>query len=157
MRAAKLIGASEGAIGAAGARYELAIHTEIERITASVRAELDEETFAKLCAEGQAMSPEETIAYVLEPIAEGIVEPASVPAGAIESQQPYPDDLTEREVEVLRLIAAGKSNQEIAQGLVLSLRTVERHISNIYQKIGATGRIARATATAYAMRRGLTT
>lgn len=157
MRAAKLIGASEGAIGAAGARYELAIHTEIERITASVRAELDEETFAKLCAEGQAMSPEETIAYVLEPIAEGIVEPASVPAGAIESQQPYPDDLTGREVEVLRLIAAGKSNQEIAQGLVLSLRTVERHISNIYQKIGATGRIARATATAYAMRRGLTT
>ena len=57
---------------------------------------------------------------------------------------------------MLRLIAAGKSNQEIAQELALSLRTVERHISNIYQKIGATGRVARATATAYAIKHGLT-
>jgi DNA-binding NarL/FixJ family response regulator len=68
----------------------------------------------------------------------------------------YPDGLTKREVEVLRLIAAGKSNQEIAWELVLSLRTVERHIANIYQKIGATGRTARATATAYALKHGLT-
>ena len=71
-------------------------------------------------------------------------------------QQAYPDDLTEREVEVLRLIAAGKSNQQISAELVLSLRTVERHISNIYQKIGATGKVARATAATYALRHGLT-
>ncbi|HET9495645.1 MAG TPA: tetratricopeptide repeat protein [Chloroflexia bacterium] len=163
-RAATLIGASEGTIGAAGAQYELAIRLEIDRIIPRVSAELDDETFARLRAAGQAMSPEETIAYALETISEG--RPRSeqaggpletIPAGAIEPQQPYPDDLTVREMEVLRLIAAGKSNQEIAQGLVLSLRTVERHISNIYQKIGATGRIARATATAYAMRHGLTT
>jgi DNA-binding NarL/FixJ family response regulator len=65
-------------------------------------------------------------------------------------------DLTPRETEVLRLIAAGKNNQEIAAVLVLSVRTVERHISNIYEKLGASGAAARATATAYALRHGLT-
>lgn len=65
-------------------------------------------------------------------------------------------NLTPREIDILRLIAAGKSNQEIAAFLVLSVRTVERHISNIYSKIGASGPIARATATAYALHHGLT-
>jgi DNA-binding NarL/FixJ family response regulator len=65
-------------------------------------------------------------------------------------------DLTPREIEILRLIADGKSNHEIATKLVLSVRTVERHISNIYNKIGASGATARATATAYALRHGLT-
>src|SRR5262245_6041754 len=63
--------------------------------------------------------------------------------------------LTPREVEVLCLIAAGKSNQEIADALVLSVRTVERHISTIYQKIGASGKAARAMVTAYALAHGL--
>jgi DNA-binding NarL/FixJ family response regulator len=62
------------------------------------------------------------------------------------------DGLTEREVEVLQLIAAGRSNREIADGLVLSTRTVERHVTNIYAKIDAHGR---ADATAYALRHGL--
>ena len=60
----------------------------------------------------------------------------------------YPDGLTRREVEVLRLIAAGSSNREIADELVLSVRTVERHINNIYRKIDARGRTA---AVAYAL------
>ena len=59
--------------------------------------------------------------------------------------------LSPRETEVLRLIAAGKSNQKIADELVLSLRTVERHITNLYGKIGAHGK---ADATAYALRHG---
>jgi DNA-binding NarL/FixJ family response regulator len=63
-------------------------------------------------------------------------------------------DLTSREIEVLNLIASGKSNQEIAGDLGLSIRTVERHISNIYTKIGATGPTARATATAFAHKHG---
>jgi DNA-binding CsgD family transcriptional regulator len=46
----------------------------------------------------------------------------------------YPDGLTRREAEVLALIAAGLSNREIADRLVLSVRTVERHIANIYTK-----------------------
>ena len=60
----------------------------------------------------------------------------------------YPDNLTEREAEVLRHIAAGQTNAEIAKELFLSIRTVERHIGNIYGKIDARGR---ADATAYAL------
>jgi len=56
---------------------------------------------------------------------------------------------------VLHLVAAGKSNQQIAQELVLSLRTVERHISNIYDKIGAHGKAARVSASTYATKHGL--
>ena len=64
--------------------------------------------------------------------------------------------LTPREAEVLRLLASGRSNEQIAAELVLSVRTVERHISNIYAKIGAHGRTARAVATAYAHTHALT-
>ena len=63
-----------------------------------------------------------------------------------------PDGLTPREVEVLRLIAVGKSSREVAEELVLSIRTVERHITNIYGKIDARGR---ADATTYALGHGL--
>jgi ATP/maltotriose-dependent transcriptional regulator MalT len=69
---------------------------------------------------------------------------------------PGASDLTPREREVLCLIAAGKSNQDIARELVLSIRTVERHISNIYAKIGMSGPTARTTAATYALQHGLT-
>ena len=48
--------------------------------------------------------------------------------------------LTPREVEVLRLISAGLTNQEIANQLVISVVTVKRHISNLYGKLGVTNR-----------------
>lgn len=60
--------------------------------------------------------------------------------------------LTSRETEVLRLIAAGESNQAIADVLGLSIHTVERHAANIYRKIDARGR---ADATAWALRNQL--
>jgi DNA-binding NarL/FixJ family response regulator len=56
--------------------------------------------------------------------------------------------LTPRELEVLRLVAAGKTNREVASELVLSDRTVERHVSNIFAKLGVSTRAA-ATAFAY--------
>lgn len=59
--------------------------------------------------------------------------------------------LSVREIEVLRLVARGLSNEQIAARLFLSLRTVERHLSNIYLKIGASGRSARTAATAFAV------
>jgi DNA-binding CsgD family transcriptional regulator len=64
----------------------------------------------------------------------------------------YPGNLTSREVEVLRLVAMGWSSRQVARELVLSARTVERHISNIYSKIGVH---TRAQAAAYALKQGL--
>jgi LuxR family maltose regulon positive regulatory protein len=60
--------------------------------------------------------------------------------------------LSGREKEILRLVAQGKDNNGIADELFLSVRTVERHISNAYQKLGITGKSARVAAAAYAMR-----
>jgi LuxR family transcriptional regulator, maltose regulon positive regulatory protein len=71
------------------------------------------------------------------------------------SDQSHPDALTERELEILCEVARGKSNPEIASDHFISIRTVERHISNIYSKLGASGRAARAAATAYAHKNGL--
>jgi DNA-binding NarL/FixJ family response regulator len=53
------------------------------------------------------------------------------------------------------MVAQGRSNDEIAAELVLSVRTVESHVASIYSKIGASGRAARAAATAYALANGL--
>jgi DNA-binding NarL/FixJ family response regulator len=66
-----------------------------------------------------------------------------------------PDLLTRREREVLQMLARGRSNDEIATDLVLSVRTVESHVASIYSKIGASGRTARVAATAYALANGL--
>jgi two-component system, NarL family, response regulator NreC len=63
-----------------------------------------------------------------------------------------PDDLSEREVEVLRLIARGHTNTEIAQQLFLSTRTVETHRAHIQQKIRRT---SRAELVGYALEHGL--
>ncbi|MGH4026842.1 MAG: helix-turn-helix domain-containing protein, partial [Pseudonocardiaceae bacterium] len=62
-----------------------------------------------------------------------------------------PAGLTPRELQVLRLVAAGKSNKAIAAELVLSERTVDRHVSSILTKLGVPSRTA-ATAYAYAHR-----
>jgi DNA-binding NarL/FixJ family response regulator len=62
------------------------------------------------------------------------------------------DDLSQREVEVLRLLAAGRSNRDIADDLYISLNTVATHVRNILTK---TGTANRTEAAAYAMRHGL--
>jgi DNA-binding CsgD family transcriptional regulator/tetratricopeptide (TPR) repeat protein len=67
------------------------------------------------------------------------------------SRKPAPKaagGLTAREVQLLRLVAAGKTNRAIAAELVLSERTVDRHVSNIFTKLGVSSRTA-ATAYAY--------
>lgn len=61
--------------------------------------------------------------------------------------------LTGRELEVLRLVAAGKSNHAIAEDLVISDHTVRRHLQNIFRKLGMS---SRAAATAFAFQRDLT-
>jgi DNA-binding NarL/FixJ family response regulator len=72
--------------------------------------------------------------------------PASKPSPIPSPAGPFP--LSRREVEVLKLLASGLTSREISESLVLSVRTVERHIANIYLKTGTHGR---AQATAYAI------
>jgi DNA-binding CsgD family transcriptional regulator/pimeloyl-ACP methyl ester carboxylesterase len=84
-------------------------------------------------------------------------EAAGMPAGtagqpATGHPQPPPDGLSRRELEVLRWLAAGETNRQITRHLGLSPHTIERHVANLYRKIGARGR---ADATAYALRNGL--
>ena len=64
----------------------------------------------------------------------------------------YPSGLTTREVEVLRLVAQGLTDAQVAEQLVISPRTVNFHLTSIYGKIGVS---SRTTATRYAMERGL--
>lgn len=65
---------------------------------------------------------------------------------------PLPDGMTDRELEILRLVAQGLANKQIAAKLFISVPTVERHLANVYAKTGQRGR---AAATAYALRKGL--
>jgi pimeloyl-ACP methyl ester carboxylesterase/DNA-binding CsgD family transcriptional regulator len=70
--------------------------------------------------------------------------------GEVRSQASAADlsELSRREREVLELVAAGMSNEEIADRMVLSIRTVERHLSNTYAKLRLSGKSARAAAAA---------
>ncbi|GAB6510386.1 response regulator [Bacillus cereus] len=68
-------------------------------------------------------------------------------------EQPLHDDLTEREFEILLLIAEGKSNQEIANELFIALKTVKTHVSNILNKLNVSDR---TQAVIYAFRHQLT-
>jgi len=95
-------------------------------------------------AGGQAALDPAVQLHLVEAIADGV---PSGPATA-----PLPDGLTPREAEVLTLIAAGLSNAEIAERLVVSEATVKSHVNHMLAKIGARDR---AQAVAYAYRRGL--
>ncbi len=64
-------------------------------------------------------------------------------------------EFTGRELEILRLISEGKNNEEIAEKLFLSVRTVEKHLTNIYSKLGVSGKSARAFAASFAIKNKL--
>lgn len=81
------------------------------------------------------------------------MEPEREAAGQIDDM-PSTAGLTEREREILRLASDGRSNEEIAEALTLSVRTVERHLSNAYIKLGISGRSARTAAVARLLRGG---
>jgi NarL family two-component system response regulator LiaR len=81
-------------------------------------------------------------------IARKVLEELSHPAGS----PPTPEPLTERELEVLQLVAQGLSNDEIAEKLVIGEATVRTHIGNIFNKLHLANRVQAAL---YALRRGL--
>ena len=88
----------------------------------------------------------------MQPLMERVLSRQEQVESQPEKGPTYPDGLTGREVEVLRLIALGKSNREISEELVIAEGTVRRHVNNTYFKIGATNR---AEATRYALQKGL--
>jgi DNA-binding CsgD family transcriptional regulator/tetratricopeptide (TPR) repeat protein len=93
---------------------------------------------------------EEALALAAGDPAPAAASPASKVAPATGERLPF--DLTPREVEVLHLLAEGASDAEIAERLIVSVRTVNRHVANILSKTGAPNRTA---ATALALRSGL--
>ena len=80
--------------------------------------------------------------------AAAVIEAAGLPR----PRAAWPCDLTDREVDVLRLCARGMTNREIAATLVVSDRTVQHHLASIYDK---TGRRTRAGAAVFAVEHGL--
>jgi predicted ATPase/DNA-binding CsgD family transcriptional regulator len=146
MRATRLLGASEALISTIGLRghtyYQMFDRSLYELVRDEVRAELGETAFETALDEGRAMSPEQAVEYALE-------DPTTPHGDADPTAQA---GLTRREVEVLRLVAKGLSNREIAADLVLSEHTVHRHVANVLAKLGAS---SRAAAVAEASSHGL--
>src|SRR6266699_3197155 len=138
--AAQLWGAADALRDALGIPIPPVEFTEYERSLSATRVHLGERAFAATWAQGRAMTPQQALA------AQGH-KPTPTPS-ATPSPQAYPAGLTAREVEVLRLLAGGLTDQQIADKLVLSPRTVHAHISSIYSKLAVTSRSA---ATRYAI------
>jgi DNA-binding CsgD family transcriptional regulator len=121
----------------------------VARASATVRAELGEEAFVAAWSEGQAMTLEqalvaiEQIAHFGQPLA---------PATSHAKHQPPIADLTAREQEVLRLVAQGLTDAQVASTLVISPRTVNAHLRSIYSKLHLSSRHA---AIYFALEQGL--
>ncbi len=94
----------------------------------------DDEAARTLEAEAESKLDADAVACVL----------AAAGQRAAPSPPRWPADLTDREVEVLRLIARGRSNREVAERLFISPKTVGRHVENLYAKIGVSSRAAAA-------------
>jgi HD-GYP domain-containing protein (c-di-GMP phosphodiesterase class II) len=106
-----------------------------------------------------ALSNDDAAMALETSVAEGAFDPAAVShvlhaldRGTVLRASPKPAGLTDREVEVLRLITRERTNREIANELFISPKTVSRHIENIYTKIGVS---TRAGAAVFAMENGL--
>jgi predicted ATPase/DNA-binding CsgD family transcriptional regulator len=140
-RAARLWGAEEAMTEAFGIQITPMARstTGYDGYLATARSRLDEAAFSAAWSEGRAMSAEEAIDYALD-----TEEPTSPPSDA--------SLLSVRELEVLRLVAEGLTDSQVAERLYLSPRTVGHHLSSIYRKLGVPSRAAAAKA---ALERGL--
>ena len=146
--AGRLLGAAEALREAMGVPLPPVFRDEYVREVTVVRANLGEKDFGSAWAEGRTMTPEQALA-AQGPVT--IPESISIESSSTPSAKPvipYPDGLTAREVEVLRLVAQGLTDGHIAEQLVVSPRTVNSHLTSIYSKIQVSSRTA---ATRYAM------
>ena len=139
--AAQLWGAAE--------RYREASHMrlpQVEHLDRSSHIEqaqrlLGEQIFAERWAEGRNMTAEQAIAASpTQNRTSNPPRPAQSRPAQTSVAQPLPDPLSQRELEVLKLLAGGASNQEIALALVVTPGTVKLHVSHILSKLGVNSR-----------------
>jgi predicted ATPase/DNA-binding CsgD family transcriptional regulator len=147
--AARLWGAEEALHQTIQTRREYLVRTPEEGFVRTARAALGEEAFAAAWAQGCHMTVKQALAYGNEepvvatrPSLFAVPSPASSSQGARKEQPAQAAGLTAREVEVLRLIALGLTNPQIARRLVVSPVTVNTHVRSIYSKLGISSRSA---------------
>jgi predicted ATPase/DNA-binding CsgD family transcriptional regulator len=140
--AARLWGAAETIQAANAAPLPSGLQTSIEQARATTRSQLGDELFAKGLAEGRTMTPEQALAAQEAEMMSPPMEAKQVLESPAKYAPTYPAGLTTREVEVLRLVARGLTNKEVAEQLVISFRTVTTHLNAIYSKLGVSSRSA---------------
>jgi DNA-binding NarL/FixJ family response regulator len=143
--AARLFGAEQAARKRIGARRKLPEGATFEQAAQRVAEELGAASFAELLAAGQALPWQEALRLAFA------FRPAARPAPSANDEGRH-GRLTERERDVLALLAVGKTNPEIAEMLFVGRGTVRTHVSNILGKLGAR---TRTEAAEIARRRGL--
>jgi DNA-binding CsgD family transcriptional regulator len=163
-RAARLLGAAQALLDSIGALLDPADLKEYRLNEQAARAQLGEAAFLAAWAEGRAMTPEQVIAIEDAPAPQSEAAAAAPRVGASQTGRPTqskrsdptaiaPDLLSAREMDVLRLIASGLSDADVAARLYLSPHTVRAHIRSIYSKIGVASRSA---ATRFAVDNNIT-
>src|SRR6266700_2223679 len=150
--AAYLWGAAEALREAIGAPLPLVERAPYDRAVEALRTQLGEQAFAAAWAEGRTLSLEQALTTPgREALPASTQEEESFSPAPV-SPPPNPDGLTAREVEVLRLLARGLSNAQIAEELIVSQLTIKAHLRSIYSKLEVTSRSA---ATRYALEHSL--
>ena len=130
VRSARLWGAAEALREAIGAHLSPAERSHYAPYIAAARDRLEGACWEKAWEEGRQMTPERTVEYVLE---------ASTPTSSPKEDK---GALSARELQVLRLVAEGLSDNQIAERLYLSPRTVGHHLRSVYRKLGVRSRTA---------------
>jgi ATP/maltotriose-dependent transcriptional regulator MalT len=148
-RSARLFGAADALFNAIGMTVELVDRREYDRNREIARTQLGDQAFAAAWEAGRTISPEQAIAFALEVATEvsAPAPPSAIPQPSVAAAE-YPAGLTAREVEVLRLVAQGLTDAQVAERLVLSAHTVHAHLRSIYGKLEVT---SRAAATRFAV------
>jgi predicted ATPase/DNA-binding CsgD family transcriptional regulator len=148
LQSARLWGAAEVLREAIGAPIPPVYRPAYERSVTAARAQFGEKPFAAAWVQGRTMTLEQVLA-AQEPVPmlpAMSANPSMAPS--VPKAPTYPDGLTDREVEVLRLVAQGLTDPQVAEQLVISPHTVNSHLKAIYGKIGVSSRSA---ATRYAI------